>query len=120
MFTSLLLNSINEIGAIYLIDALKAFFPAVARIMLGWKAEPHISSLATAGQKIGAVIGSIAFAVWMGDMARSFASTVAYASLIVGAAAFTAQDAAHRLIVLSNPALRVVEKRAKKLLGGDS
>jgi len=88
--------------------------------MLGWKAEPHVGLMANAGAKAGAIIGSIMFGMWMGDVARCFESTADYATLIVGAAAFTAQDAAQRLIVLSTPALRGLEKRAKKLFKDES
>jgi len=117
MPTSLiLLTALMEIANTYALDAVRALPAAIARIMLGWKTEPGVNRSASLLQKAGALIGSVALAIAAGDMARSFDSTKEIAGLIVVAVAFNAQHAAARLIILSNPFLRGIEKRAKRKL----
>lgn len=103
-----------EIMTAYSLDALRATPAAIARIMLGWKSEPAVSVWASGAQKCGAIIGSIALAIMAGDLARSYAGTIGWASVIVIAVAFNAQAVAIRLIVLSKPALRKIERDIKK------
>jgi hypothetical protein len=81
----------------YLNDAVTAVPASLARILLGNRKEPSARLLSIA-QKIAALVGSLFFAVMAGQIARSFAQTSGYATLIVIAAAFTAQDSCTALV----------------------
>lgn len=98
---------------IYAEDALRAFPAAVARICLGWKAEPAIRRLATSTQKMIAIFGSIGLGVCFGELARKFPASAGWADLVVMAVAFNAQHICNRVIALSNPAIRRLEKQAR-------
>lgn len=108
--------TLAEIMTAYSLDALRATPAAIARIMLGWKSEPAVSVWASGAQKCGAIIGSIALAIMAGDLARSYAGTIGWASVIVIAVAFNAQHVSSRLIILSSPLLKGIEKRARKTI----
>ena len=76
----------------------------------------YFARLTTFLEGYAALDSPVALAIAAGDMARSFDSTKGIAGLIVVAVAFNAQHAAARLIILSNPFLRGIEKRAKRKL----
>lgn len=87
-------------------DITAALPAAVARIFLGNKKEPLVGLLSSMGQKFSALVGSICFAVMMGQLARFFPQTQQWVTLIVIAAAFTGQDAAIALIKKSQKELK--------------
>lgn len=109
-------RSIADLHTSYGQDALRALPAAIARIMLGWKAEPMVSKWASVAQKIGAVVGSIALAITAGEISRNFQSTEQWVPIIVIAVAFNAQHVSSKLISLSNPLLNMAERQAQKRL----
>lgn len=106
---SALAQSIQTYGE----DTLRAIPAAVARICLGWKAEPAVRRLATAAQKVIAILGSIALGVCFGELARKFESAAPWADFVVIIVAFNAQHVCNRAIAFSNPAIRSLEKQAR-------
>jgi len=89
---------------------------ALARICLGWKAEPAIRRLATVGQKFIAVVGSIMLGVCFGELARKFPASAPWADIAVIIVAFNAQHVCNRFIAASNPMIRALEKQARARL----
>lgn len=98
----------------YAEDVLRATPAAVARICLGWKAEPAVRRLATAAQKVIAILGSIALGVCFGELARKFESAAPWADFVVIIVAFNAQHVANRCIAASNPLIQRLEKQARE------
>lgn len=94
-------------------DALRAFPAAVARVALGWKAEPNVRAAAGLFRQLVAFIGSVALGVMAGDVARLYQGTAGLAPLIVIAVAFNAQHICTRLIAASQSNLRLLEKQAR-------
>lgn len=101
---------------VYVEDILRATPAAIARICLGWKAEPAIRRLATPSQKIIAILGSIALGICFGEMARKFETSTPWADFVVIIVAFNAQHVANRCIAASNPAIRWFEREARERL----
>lgn len=94
----------------YLTDAGIAVPAAVSRILLGMRTEPKAGLVATVLQKVSALLGALFFALMAGQIAREFAQTKDYATLIIICAAFTAQDAAITLIKRSKAKLKDYER----------
>jgi hypothetical protein len=90
-------------------DIVTAAPAAFARILLGNRADPRIRFLLSIAQKVTALLGSLAFATMAGQIARSFTQTTGYATVIVIAAAFTAQDACIALIRKSQRKIKEYE-----------
>jgi hypothetical protein len=67
---------------------------AVARTMLGHRADPRLKFLLSLAQKVGVLIGALAFAVMTGQAVRAIPAVQGYVTVAVIAAAFTAQDGA--------------------------
>jgi hypothetical protein len=109
-------RSIADLHSSYGQDALRAVPAAVARIMLGWKAEPLLSAWASTAQRLGAIVGSVALGIMAGEISRNFQSTAQWVPIIVIAVAFNAQHVAAKLISISNPLLNLAERQARKRL----
>lgn len=98
-----------EIGG----DAVLAVFPALARVALGHLAEDR-GLLSVAWWKRGVLlIGSVSLAVWLGHASREMPRLVENADVIVGAAAFSAQDIFMVLVARSRRALRDLKRPPK-------
>lgn len=109
-------RSIADLHSSYGQDAMRAVPAAIARILLGWKAEPLLSAWASLAQRVGAIVGSVALGIMAGEIARNFHSTSQWVPIIVIAVAFNAQHVAAKIITFSNPLLNLAERQARKRL----
>jgi hypothetical protein len=82
-------------------DLVTAFPAAITRILMGSQKDPSVRFIASLPQKLGALVGSLFFAAMAGQVARSFSQTSGFATVIVVACAFCAQDAIPPLIRFS-------------------
>lgn len=100
----------------YIVDAVRALPAALARVLLGWKAEPGARMFLSLAEKGVILLGSIALAVMCGDLARLYPATAPYCAMIVIAVAFNAQHVSTRLVSISNPVLRYLDKETRNRL----
>jgi hypothetical protein len=90
----------------HLNDLVTAFPAAFARVLLGNRQDPLLRFIVGVRQKASILLGSLCFAVMAGQAARSFEPTSKWATLIVIAAAFTAQDSCSAIIRRSKKEIR--------------
>jgi hypothetical protein len=95
-------------------DLVTAFPAACVRILMGNQRDPAIRFVVNLAQKIVALVVSLFFAAMAGQVARSFGQTSGYATVIVVAAAFTAQDAIPPLIRITKKVIKYYASKFKE------
>jgi hypothetical protein len=90
----------------HLNDLVTAFPAAFARVLLGNRQDPLLRFIVGVQQKASVLVGSLFFAVMAGQAARSFEPTSKWATLIVIASAFNAQDLCSAIIRQSKKEIR--------------